>query len=48
MKGVEDFGAFLSDAIPKEQQEANRLTINAIANQLRRNIKLIKELQAKK
>ena len=45
MKGVEDFGMFLTDSLPEEQKQANRQVINAIGNQLRRNIKLIKELQ---
>ena len=45
MKGVEDFGAFLTDSLQEEQKESNRLVMNAISNQLRRNIKLIKELQ---
>ena len=47
MKGVEDFGMFLTDSLPEEQKEANRQVMGAIFNQLRRNIKLIKELQKK-
>ena len=47
MKGVEDFGMFLTDSLPEEQKKVNQLVMNAISNQLRRNIKLVKELQRK-
>lgn len=45
MKGVEDFGEFLTDSLPDEQKQANRQVMNAIQNQLRRNIRLVKEMQ---
>ncbi len=47
MKGVEDYQQFFLDMIPKEQEEEFRRSLIAISNQLRRNVKLIKELNKK-
>ena len=48
MKGVEDFSQFLIDNMPEgEQRKGMILMVTAVSNQLRRNIKLVKELMKK-
>ena len=48
LKGIEDFTRFLSDLTEGEDQKhALNIQFNAITNLLRRNYKLIKELEDK-
>ena len=44
MKGIEDFNSFIIDTMEPSQKEATKRMMEAITNQLRRNIRLIKEI----
>ena len=48
IKGAEDFAQFLIDSTEEKNKDSTTRMTMAITNQLRRNIKLIKELNKKK